>query len=58
VSSAGEDGLAASIRNSSAYASAGRRVLKLLEKIPALDADARTLAASAGAELPALDPAG
>ena len=58
VSSAGEDGLAASIRNSDAYVSAGKRILKLLEKIPGLDADARALAASAGAELPALAPAG
>jgi hypothetical protein len=58
VSSAGEDGLGASIRNSTAYVSAGRRMLKLLEHISALDADSRTLAASAGAELPALEPAG
>jgi hypothetical protein len=58
VSSAGEDGLAASIRNSGAYVSAGRRLLKLLDRIPALDADARALAASAGAELPALQLAG
>jgi hypothetical protein len=58
VSAAGEDGLAASIRNGGAYASAGKRMLKLLERIPALDSASRTLAASAGAELPPLDPAG
>lgn len=56
VGAVGEDGLAASIRNSGAYESAGRRMLKLLEKIAGLDAESRALAASAGAELPALTP--
>jgi hypothetical protein len=58
VSSAGEDGLAASIRNSGAYVNAGKRMLKILERTPGLDAQSRSLAASAGAELPALEPAG
>jgi len=51
VSSAGEDGLSASIRNSSAYVSASKRVLSLLEKVAGLDASSRALAATAGVEL-------
>ena len=57
VSTAGEDGLSASIRNSSAYVSAGRRVLRLLDRIATLDGTSRTVAATAGAELPPLDVA-
>ena len=51
VSSAGEDGLSASIRNSSAYVSASKRVLSLLEKVVRLDAASRALASTAGVEL-------
>ena len=54
VSTAGEDGLSASIRNSGAYISAARRVVSLLDKIAGLDAASRTLAASAGVDLPPL----
>jgi hypothetical protein len=53
-----EDGLAASIRNNGAYASAARRMLGVLDDIAALDAASRSLAATAGISLPPLTPAG
>ena len=51
-----EDGLAASIKNNGAYASAGKRMLRLLDDIAGLDAASRSLAATAGINLPPLTP--
>lgn len=56
VSGAAEDGLAASVKNDSAYAAAGRRMLRVLDEITALDAASRSLAATASINLPLLTP--
>ena len=54
VSRVAEDGLAASIKNNGAYTAAGKRMLRVLDDIAALDAASRALAATAGINLPAL----
>jgi hypothetical protein len=54
VSRVAEDGLAASIKNNSAYTAAGKRMLRVLDDIASLDAASRALAATAGINLPAL----
>jgi hypothetical protein len=51
-----DEGLAASILNSRAYEVAGRRMLSVLGQLTDLDAASRTLASSAGVELPPLVP--
>ena len=45
-------GLAASVNSAGQYKKAARRVLATLARMPALDADARTLADTAGMEMP------
>jgi hypothetical protein len=54
VSRVAEDGLVASIKNNGAYTAAGKRMLRVLDDIAALDAASRALAATAGINLPAL----
>lgn len=44
--------LAASVNSAGLYKRAARRVLATLARMPALDADARTLADTAGMEMP------
>jgi hypothetical protein len=51
------EGLTASVKNDRAYVDAGKKMLVLLDQLTALDAASRTLAASAGLELPPLVPA-
>jgi hypothetical protein len=52
------DGLTASLRSGAAYASSAERMLAAIASLPELDAASRTLAATADAELPPLDPDG
>jgi hypothetical protein len=47
-----DQGLAASVTSASSYKAAAARVLAVLERVPRLDASARSLAAGAGMDLP------
>lgn len=52
VGGTARDGLAASLTNTRAYVDAGRAMLAVMAGLPELDAAARSLATSVGAELP------
>ncbi len=54
VGATARDGLAFSLQNRDAYIDAGRAMLKVMAGLPALDAAARDLAATADLDLPAL----
>jgi len=56
VGSVASTGLSASLRNPSAYIEAAERMLAAIAGLTDLDAAARTLAATADVDLPALDP--
>lgn len=55
VTSTSRAALAKSISNKKAYKASGKSMLTVLKKVVKLDTDARALAATAGAELPAVD---
>ena len=54
VGTTAQDGLDASLLNERAYVDASRRMVRLLDGLAALDAQARAIAAEAGVELPPL----
>jgi hypothetical protein len=56
VGATARDGLANSLTNGRAYATAGRAMIVVMDTLPAVDAAARSLAAAADTELPPLDP--
>ncbi len=55
VTSTAKAALTKSISNKKAYKASGKSMLTVLRRVPKLDTAARKLAASAGAELPAVD---
>ena len=52
ITAAAKDGLAASLQNTKAYVAAGKAMLKTVDTLAPLDAASRTLAATAGVDLP------
>jgi hypothetical protein len=55
VTSTSRAALAKSVSNKTAYKASGKSMLTVLKKVPKLDTDARTLAATAGSQLPVVD---
>lgn len=57
IGATAREGLASSLQNTAAYRRAGTAMLAVMADLPALDSDARTLAATADLDLPDLEPA-